>query len=72
MTIIWIVFIQLLSQLAPGGRLLCPVVAVQGFQKYQDFVQVDKSQEGLITMKKLMQVMYVPLTDAKAQLASLN
>ncbi|XP_046474484.1 protein-L-isoaspartate(D-aspartate) O-methyltransferase isoform X1 [Neodiprion pinetum] len=62
----------LVSQLAPGGRLLCPVVAIQGFQRYQDFVQVDKNPNGSITTKKLMQVMYVPLTDAKAQLANLN
>ncbi|XP_012265383.2 protein-L-isoaspartate(D-aspartate) O-methyltransferase-like [Athalia rosae] len=62
----------LVNQLAPGGRLLCPVVAVQGFQRYQDFVQVDKNQDGSITTKNLMQVMYVPLTDAKAQLGENN
>ncbi|XP_018045146.1 PREDICTED: protein-L-isoaspartate(D-aspartate) O-methyltransferase-like isoform X2 [Atta colombica] len=58
----------LIDQLAPGGRLICPVVAIKGFQRLQDLLQVDKSTDGAITKKKLMQVSYVPLTDPTTQL----
>ncbi|XP_024946189.1 protein-L-isoaspartate(D-aspartate) O-methyltransferase isoform X2 [Cephus cinctus] len=54
--------------LAPGGRLICPVVAIEGFQRFQDLVQVDKHLDGTIEKKKLIQVSYVPLTDASVQL----
>ncbi|XP_008547950.1 protein-L-isoaspartate O-methyltransferase [Microplitis demolitor] len=59
---------QLIEQLAPGGRLIVPVVAVEGFQKFQDLLQVDKNHDGLITQTKLMHVSYVPLTDPTSQL----
>ncbi|XP_061930257.1 protein-L-isoaspartate(D-aspartate) O-methyltransferase-like isoform X2 [Apis cerana] len=59
---------QLIDQLTPGGRLICPVVAIEGFQRFQDLVQVDKNIDGTITKKKLMQVSYIPLTDPATQL----
>lgn len=59
---------KLIDQLAPGGRLICPVVAVEGFQRFQDLLQVDKAKDGVISKQKLMQVSYVPLTDASSQL----
>ncbi|XP_029674564.1 protein-L-isoaspartate(D-aspartate) O-methyltransferase-like isoform X1 [Formica exsecta] len=60
--------VNLINQLAPGGRLICPVVAIEGFQRFQDLLQVDKNTDGTITKKKLMQVSYVPLTDPTTQL----
>ncbi|XP_053980740.1 protein-L-isoaspartate(D-aspartate) O-methyltransferase-like [Hylaeus volcanicus] len=59
---------QLIDQLAPGGRLVCPVVSIEGFQRFQDLVQVDKDADGTVTKKKLMHVSYVPLTDPATQL----
>ncbi|XP_015430668.1 PREDICTED: protein-L-isoaspartate(D-aspartate) O-methyltransferase-like [Dufourea novaeangliae] len=59
---------QLIDQLAPGGRLICPVVSIEGFQRFQDLLQVDKNADGTVTKKKLMQVSYVPLTDPATQL----
>lgn len=59
---------QLIDQLTPGGRIICPVVAIEGFQRFQDLVQVDKNIDGTITKKKLMQVSYIPLTDPATQL----
>ncbi|XP_031845383.1 protein-L-isoaspartate(D-aspartate) O-methyltransferase isoform X2 [Nomia melanderi] len=59
---------QLVDQLAVGGRLICPVVTIEGFQRLQDFLQVDKNADGTITKKKLMHVSYVPLTDPATQL----
>ncbi|XP_078037502.1 protein-L-isoaspartate(D-aspartate) O-methyltransferase [Augochlora pura] len=56
---------ELINQLATGGRLICPVVAAEGFQ---DFLQVDKNADGTILKKKLLQVFYVPLTDPATQL----
>lgn len=52
----------LLEQLAPGGRLVCPVGTSR-----QNLVQVDKDLEGRLIEKILMGVMYVPLTDKNAQ-----
>lgn len=60
--------LQLIKQLAPGGRMIIPVVAMEGFQKFQDLLQVDKHQDGSITQTKLMHVSYVPLTDPTSQL----
>lgn len=57
-----------MKQLAPGGRMILPVVALEGFQKYQDLVQVDKDQDGGVRTQKLMHVSYVPLTDPNTQL----
>ncbi|XP_076765759.1 protein-L-isoaspartate(D-aspartate) O-methyltransferase [Xylocopa sonorina] len=59
---------QLIDQLTPGGRLICPVVTIEGFQRLQDLLQVDKNVDGTIVKKKLMQVSYVPLTDPATQL----
>ncbi|KAI4496211.1 hypothetical protein M0804_000021 [Polistes exclamans] len=59
---------KLVDQLAPGGRLICPVVAIEGFQRFQDLLQVDKKADGSVTKQKLMQVSYVPLTDPNTQL----
>lgn len=54
----------LVDQLKPGGRLICPVGSgVFG----QNLEQVDKGHDGKITKKKLMGVMFVPLTDAERQ-----
>lgn len=61
---------ELIDQLAPGGRLICPVVAAEGFQMLQDLLQVDKNADGTVIKKKLMKVSYVPLTDPNTQLHS--
>lgn len=54
---------KLLEQLKNGGRMICPV-GPQG--ETQQLVQYDKSDEGEITKKVLMDVVYVPLTDLDA------
>lgn len=61
-------FFQLVNQLAPGGRMIIPVVAVESYQRFQDLMQIDKKSDGKITRKKLMHVSYVPLTDPNSQL----
>lgn len=60
--------LQLIDQLAPGGRLVCPVTNIEGIQGFQDLVQVDKNADGTISKKNLMHVSYVPLTDPDTQL----
>jgi len=51
---------ELVSQLAPGGRLIVPVGG-RGFRG-QELLQIDKDAEtGKITRKKLFDVVYVPL-----------
>lgn len=57
--------LQLLSQLAPGGRMLIPVGEAHSDQR---FVQVDKDQNGEITARDLMGVIYVPLTTKERQM----
>ncbi|XP_011303778.1 protein-L-isoaspartate(D-aspartate) O-methyltransferase-like [Fopius arisanus] len=59
---------ELVKQLAAGGRLILPVVTIEGFEKYQDLVQIDKDQDGTVKTKKLMHVSYVLLTDPNTQL----
>lgn len=46
----------LVAQLAPGGRLICPVGVYR-----QALVQADKALDGTVTATELMDVVYVPL-----------
>ncbi|VDN56134.1 unnamed protein product [Dracunculus medinensis] len=56
---------NLIDQLARGGRMLIPVGAARSNQK---FVQVDKDEDGRVTKRELMGVIYVPLTSKEEQL----
>ncbi|XP_067940036.1 protein-L-isoaspartate(D-aspartate) O-methyltransferase-like [Watersipora subatra] len=54
----------LTSQLAPGGRMIIPHGPQGG---HQELLQIDKKQDGTLTQKSLMGVIYVPLTDSEKQ-----
>ncbi|KAI0806273.1 Pcmt1-prov protein [Irpex lacteus] len=56
----------LVDQLASPGRMFIPVGTDS-----QVILQVDKDEQGNVTKKELMDVMYVPLTDRKKHLAKL-
>lgn len=54
---------QLIDQLAIGGRMLIPVGRIN-----QEFVSIEKLQDGTIRKRTIVHVNYVPLTEREAQL----
>jgi len=62
---------ELVSQLAPGGRMIIPVgpeATKSSLETDQFLLCVDKKTDGAVEIKKLMGVIYVPLTDKDHQL----
>lgn len=55
----------LIDQLAPGGRMLCPVGPAGGTQM---LVSIDRTVEGTVQETKVMPVRTVPLCDIETQL----
>jgi len=55
---------KLINQLEPGGRMVIPVGANQGFHK---FLQVDVTLNGNVKVKSHGIVRFVPLSDPKKQ-----
>ena len=52
----------LIEQLAPGGKLVLPVG-----KRNQEILMFTKQQDGKLLREKLLDVRYVPLTDAAKQ-----
>jgi len=59
--------LQLIDQLAPGGRLIVPMGPENSDQT---LVQIDKTLDGKIKQRPLIGVMFVPLTDKERQYRS--
>ena len=61
----------LVEQLAPGGRMIIPVgpeATKTALETDQHLLCVDKKADGTVETRKLMGVIYVPLTDKDHQL----